>query len=147
MNALHTISMRFGLMAMAAATLVFAAVPSMAQKGKAASDFKAASAVWKKVQMHLSALDKTIASKKLKTVHVHAFAVRDQVKLLPAKSKGLSAENHSNLDKGVKTVAGLAKELDEAGDNSKQAEAEALNKKFHTVLDAIAGLYPAGALK
>lgn len=133
------------------ATLLFA-LTLMALHGALAapakgSPFDGAAKVWKKVVGGSAALDKTIKDKKLKDVHHHAFAVRDQVKLLPAQSKALSKDNLAKLAKGVKTVASLAAELDEAGDNKKQAEAEALNKKLHTVLDAIKALYPKGALK
>ena len=129
------------------AALVFLIGAMTGQTQKSPANFKAAAAIWKKVHMKADALDKTIQSKKLKVVHEAAFAVRDQVKLLPANSKSLSADTQAQLNKGVKTVAGLAKQLDEAGDGGKQAEAEALDKKMHTVLDAIARLYPAGALK
>ena len=132
---------------LAVAVLAVAAAPGRAAKPASGGDFKAAAALWKNVQAKAVALDQTISARKMKAVHEAAFAVRDQVKLLPAKSKALSPANQAKLAKGVKTVASLAAQLDEAGDSGKQAEAEALNKKMHTVLDAIAGLYPAGALK
>ena len=132
-------------MLFAALVFLLGAVPGQTQKTH--TDFKVAAAIWKRVQMKEAALDRTIRSKKLKVVHEAAFAVRDQVKLLPAKSKALSADDQTKLTKGVKTVANLATQLDAAGDGGRQAEAEALDKKVHTVLDAIAGLYPAGALK
>jgi len=133
------------------AILLFALI-MMALQGALAtpvkgSPFDGPAAIWKKVTAGSAALDKTIKDKKLKDVHHHAFAVRDQVKLLPAQSKSLSKDNLAKLAKGVKTVTSLAAQLDEAGDNKKQADAEALNKKLHTVLDAIKALYPAGALK
>lgn len=132
--------------------LLLLALIAMALQGAIAtpikgSPFDGAAKVWKKVMAGSAALDKTIKDKKLKDVHHHAFAVRDQVKLLPAQSKGLSKDNLAKLAKGVKTVTSLAAELDEAGDDNKQADAEALNKKLHTVLDAIKALYPAGTLK
>jgi hypothetical protein len=146
MNTRRSTVARIGLLLPAVVSLALTAAPILAQKGKPAGDFKAAAAVWKKAQMHAVMLDKIIVAKKMKAVHEAAFAVRDQVKLLPAKSKALSADNQAKLAKGVKTVADLAARLDEAGDNGRQTEAEALNKKMHVVLNAIAGLYPAGAL-
>ena len=145
MNTRHTRLLRFGGLLFAALIVLTAAMPGVGQKAK--MDFHGAAAIWKKVEAKEAALDKTITGKKLKTVHEAAFAVRDQVKLLAAKSKALSADNQAKLAKGVKTVATLATQLDAAGDGGKQAEAEALGKKMHTVLDAIAGIYPAGALK
>lgn len=130
----------FVTLAIAAANTAFAQAP---KKGA----FDGASAIWKKVMAHSVTLDTTIKTKDLKNVHHHAFDIRDQVKLLPAKSKSLSKDVQAKLAKGVASVSALASQLDEAGDGKKQAEAEALNKKLHTVLGAIAGLYPKGALK
>ena len=145
MNTARTGWIHIGWIVLAVLVFLIGAIPGQTQKTPA--NFRAAAAIWKKVHMKADALDKTIRGKKLKVVHEAAFAVRDQVQLLPANSKALSADNQAKLNKGVKTVASLAKQLDEAGDGGKQAEAEALNKKVHTVLDAIAGIYPAGALK
>lgn len=145
MKVLRNVRTLFALLAVA--VLALASAPSPAQKSAKTGGFSAASAVWKNVQAKAAVLDQTIRAKRLKTVHEAAFALRDQVKLLPAKSKGLSPAIQAKLAKGVKTVASLASQLDEAGDSGQQAEAEALNKKMHTVLGAIAGLYPPGALK
>ena len=145
MKTRHTSVIRSGWLFLAALIFIVGAMPGRAQKVKL--DFKLAAAIWKKVQVKEAYLDKTIRGKKMKVVHEAAFAVRDQVKLLSAKSKALSPDSHAKLDKGVKTVSDLAAQLDEAGDLGKQAEAEALGKKMHIVLDAIAALYPAGALK
>lgn len=145
-----SLSRSFGLLLVALA-LLNGTVSVQAQKGKApqkaTTNFKDAAAIWKKVEAKAKTLDKTIQAKKLKVVHEAAFAVRDQVKLLPAKSKGLSADNQKKLAKGVDTVKKLAGELDEAGDGGKQVEVEALHKQLDTVLNAIKGLYPVGALK
>ena len=153
MNTTHKgLARSFGLLLVALALLT-GTVSAQAQKSKTHQkatsnfNFKVAAAIWKKVQAKAKALDKTIHDKKLKVVHEAAFAVRDQVKLLPAKSKGLSADNQKKLAKGVESVKKLAGELDEAGDKNKQDEVEALHKKLDTVLNAIKGLYPAGALK
>ena len=112
-----------------------------------ASSFADAAVIWKEVASRSADLDRTIADKDMEGVHHHAFSVRDQVNLLPAKSQAFSTDDLAKLDQGVKTVASLAAELDEAGDSNKQTEAEALNRKLHTVLDAIKALYPEGALK
>lgn len=157
MNARSHLFTRIGLLALAAAALAFA-TPVMAQHGheekpgkgnsmKGAAALKTPAAIWKEVTKHALQLDKSIQAKKLGEVHEHAFAVRDYVKMLPAKSTRLSAATKAKLTKGVGTVTSLASELDEAGDSGKQAETEALNKKMHTVLNAIKGLYPASALK
>ena len=139
-----TINMRGALLLFAMTLMALQGAIATPVKG---SSFDGASAVWKKVVASSVSLDKTIKAKNLKDVHHHAFAVRDQVKLLPAQSKALPKDNLVKLAKGVKTVASLAAQLDEAGDNNKQGDAEALNKKLHAVLEAIKALYPKGAIK
>ena len=128
-------------------TLVLLALQGAIGAPVKGSPFDGAASIWKKVMAKSTALDQTIMKKDLKHVHEAAFAVRDQVKLLPAQSKALSKDNLAKLGKGVKTISSLAAQLDEAGDNKKQGDAEALNKKLHTVLGAIKALYPVGALK
>lgn len=110
-------------------------------------DFAAAAGLWQEVMAASAELDKTIAAKDMEGVHHKAFALRDKAKLLTGKSGDLAADGLASLAKGLETVSSLASELDEAGDNNKQVEAEALNEKLHTVLNAIKALYPAGVLK
>lgn len=127
------------------AVVLFALQGAIAAPSKA-SPFDGAAKIWKKVMAGSAALDKTIKAKDLKHVHERAFAIRDQVKLLPAQSKGLSKDNQAKLARGVKTVISLAAQLDEAGDAHNQGEVEELARKLQTVLDAIKALYPTGAL-
>ncbi len=105
---------------------------------------KTPAAVLAMADKHLALLTSTIKSKKLATVHEHAFAVRDAVKMLPGVSKSLPAATRTRLATGVKTVGSLAAELDEAGDSGNQAETEALHKRLVTTMKAIKGLYSAG---
>ncbi len=105
---------------------------------------KTPQAVLKMADKHLALLTSTIKSKKLASVHEHAFAVRDAVKMLPGVSKSLPAATQTRLATGIKTVSSLAAELDEAGDSGNQAETEALHKRLVTTIKAIKGLYPAG---
>ena len=111
-----------------------------------AESFDDVAAVWAEVVALKAKLDTVISSKKLLDVHKAAFAIRDHVNMLSDKSHDLSAGKQADLTRGVRTVASLAAELDEAGDAEKQAETEALNEKLQTVLDAIADIYPEGAL-
>lgn len=112
-----------------------------------AESFDDVAAVWAEVMTLKTELDDIIASKKLLDVHKAAFAIRDHVNMLADKSHDLSAGRQADLARGVRTVASLAAELDEAGDSGKQKDTEALNKKLQGVLDAIAEIYPEGALK
>ena len=111
-----------------------------------AESFDDVAAVWAEVTKLKADLDGLIFSKDLVSVHKAAFAVRDHVNMLAEKSHDLSAGKQVDLARGVRTVASLAAELDEAGDDGKQAETEALNEKLQTVLNAIADLYPEGTL-
>lgn len=108
---------------------------------------KTAAAAWKAAMKHQTAMNKAITAKKLNEVHEHAFAVRDSVEQLPRFSKSLPKDKQAGLKKGVRTVAQLAGELDEAGGSGQQAKTEQLAKRFDTVLKAIAQLYPAGTPK
>lgn len=105
---------------------------------------KTPAAVLAMADKHLALLTSTIKSKKLASVHEHAFAVRDAVKMLPGVSQSLPAATRTRLATGVKTVSSLAAELDEAGDSGNQAETEALHKRLVTTMKAIKGLYSAG---
>lgn len=110
-----------------------------------AESFGDAAAVWAEVTDLKADLDGLIASKKLLDVHKAAFAIRDHVNMLAEKSHDLSDGKKADLAKGVRRVASLAAELDEAGDAENQEETEALNKQLQTVLDAIKDIYPEGA--
>ncbi len=98
--------------------------------------------ILKEVKQHEEELAKTITDKKLDDVHHHAFAIRDLVKALPDKSKGLAADKLSKLKANAKFVADLAKRLDESGDSKDQAGTEANFKKLQGILKQIRSLYP-----
>ena len=112
-----------------------------------AEAFGDVAAVWGEVMALKAKLDGVISSKDLVSVHKAAFAIRDHVNLLAGKSHDLSEGKQADLARGVRTVASLAAELDEAGDSGNQKDTEALNEKLQGVLDAIAEIYPEGALK
>lgn len=132
------------------ASMSLMALPATAQHNEKAhpktnmAGAKTPAAVFQMADMHRAQLAATIKSKKLASVHEHAFAVRDAIKMLPGVSKSLPAATQARLATGVKTVSSLAAELDEAGDSANQASTEALYKKLVTTLTAIKGLYPAG---
>lgn len=111
-----------------------------------ASNFKEAGKIWGKVKADLAAFDKTVKAKKWKEVHEAAFAVRDDVFLLPDASKALAKEKMAKLKEHLKMVGSLAGELDEAGDANNGKLVVALATKFRTHVNAIPALYPKGAL-
>lgn len=104
--------------------------------------------VWGEVKEHEEALAKTIADKKLESVHEIAFEIRDMVNALPDKSaKALDTAKLGKLKANAKFVAALAARLDESGDAKDQAATEANFKKLQDVLKAIEALYPPESLK
>lgn len=98
-------------------------------------------AILQAVKEHEAELSKTIADKKLEDVHHHAFAIRDLVNALPAKSSDLAAEKLARLKADAKFVTALATRLDTTGDAKDQAGTESNFKKFQTVLKEIQSLY------
>jgi hypothetical protein len=111
-----------------------------------ASNFKEAGKIWGKVKADLAAFDKTVKAKKWKEVHEAAFAVRDDVFLLPDASKALAKEKMAKLKEHLRIVGSLAGELDEAGDANNGKLVVATASKFRTHVNAIPALYPKGAL-
>jgi len=104
-------------------------------------------ALWTAIAEHQKELHDVLATKKLDDIHHHAFAVRDLVEAMPAKSGGLAPEKKTALKKSVSRVASLAKLLDEAGDAGDSAKVASLVVKLDAELKTIEALYPAKDLK
>lgn len=122
-------------------------VASAEEEGSKVKIPETLSGVWQEVKSHEEQLGKTIADKKLESVHESAFAIRDLVSALPDKSKDLAPEKLTKLNADVKFVAALAGRLDESGDSKDQAGTEANFKKLQSLLDQIESLYPPESLK
>ncbi len=103
--------------------------------------------IWKAISEKKALLDKTIADKKLSQVHEVAFAIRDLAKLLPDKSKSLSAENQTKLKAWIDGIADSAGKLDEFGDAGNQTNTETEAKRLDILLKSIEKLYPPELLK
>lgn len=103
--------------------------------------------VWQEVKEHQGELHEVLAAKKLKEVHLVAFAIRDYVAAMPKKSTQLTLEKKAVLGKSVSRVASLAKYLDEAGDAGDSAKVATLVARLDKELIQIEALYPAKALK
>ena len=73
-------------------------------------------AIWQAIDQQTAALDQVIKAGKLEEVHHHAFAIRDLVNALPAKSTTLTAAQLTQVKASGKFVATLANRLDTAGD-------------------------------
>ncbi len=135
--------LRTRMVAILAATSILA-VGALAQK---ASSFSKAGKHWAMVARDMAEFDKVVKAKKWKEVHEAAFRVRDDVAMMPAASKRLSARNMAKLKAHVKMVRDLAGELDEAGDAGNGKLVVSLATKFRMHVKMIPALYPKGALR
>ena len=114
------------------------------QRGKAPDTLVG---IWREIGEKQEELGDLIKGKKLNKVHEAAFVIRDLAKLLPDKSKDLSADNQKKLKSWVDGVADSAKRLDELGDGGDQAMTEKEAKRMGTLLKSIEKLYPSDAFK
>lgn len=117
------------------------------EKGEHAKMPDTLGGIWQEIGEKQAELAKVIKDKKLAEVHKAAFAVRDLAKLLPDKSKDLSADNQKKLKSWVDGIADSAKKLDEFGDGGDQANTDKEAKRLDTLLKSIEKLYPPDALK
>ena len=99
--------------------------------------------IWKAIDMHLAELHADITKGALKTVHEHAFAIRDLVRALPTHSPGLSADALVKVKAQVPFVDTLATRLDQTGDANDKPGTEANTTKLEKVLKDIRANYPA----
>ena len=99
-------------------------------------------AIWAEINKHQTELTATIQAKKLGEVHHHAYAIRDLVAALPAKAP---ADKKARVDGASKNMAALAEKLDAAGDNNKQADAEAGLKQLDALLKQLKAQFPDAA--
>lgn len=86
-------------------------------------------------------LKKTIDGGKLDDVHHQAFAIRDLVNALPAKSTSLAADKLAKVKGETKFVATLAERLDATGDAKDLAGTKQNYAKLTAVLASIRGNY------
>ncbi len=110
------------------------------------SSFKEAGKHWAMVKHDMVEFDKVVKAKKWAEVHEAAFRVRDDVKMMPGASKALSKAKMAKLNAHIKAIAGLAGELDEAGDARNGKTVVSLAGKFRMHVGMIPPLYPNGAL-
>ena len=108
---------------------------------------EALTGIWQDVKTREADLQRLIETKELSKVHETAFAVRDLVAAMPAKSGHLPAEQQKKLAGNVKFVATLAERLDTSGDANDQGATQANFKQLQAVLKAIEALYPSGDLR
>ncbi len=100
-----------------------------------------ASEIWKAIGGQIGELKSLIAKGTLKTVHQHAYAVRDLVRALPSHSPSLTADARAKVSAQVKFVDTLATRLDASGDANDKPGTVANLKKLENILTAIRALY------
>lgn len=101
-----------------------------------------AEGVWQAIDAKAAELKKTIDKGDLGQVHHEAFAIRDLVAALPARSGALAPEKLAKVASGVKFVATLAERLDASGDAKDAAATKQNFEKLSTVLASLRANYP-----
>lgn len=99
--------------------------------------------LWQAIDAKSAELKQTIDRGALDQVHHEAFAIRDLVAALPAKSGALPAESLAKVKSSVKFVATLAERLDATGDAKDAAGTKQNFEKLTSVLASLKGNYPA----
>lgn len=104
-------------------------------------------AIWQSIDKEVEQLAMLIQSNKLEQVHHHAFAVRELVAALPARSASLSADKLAAVKSNGKFVAALAERLDATGDAKDKVGTETNFEKLKGVLKTIKSNYAGSGQK
>jgi hypothetical protein len=99
-------------------------------------------AIWQSIDKETEQLAALIQTGKFEEVHHHAFAIRDLVAALPARSGSLPPDQLAQVKSNVQFVATLAQRLDATGDAKDKVGTESNFKKLQKVLSALRADYP-----
>ena len=99
-------------------------------------------ATWRSIDKETELLNALIQAGKFEEVHHRAFAIRDLVAALPARSGSLPPDKLAQVKANVQFVATLAQRLDATGDAKDKAGTESNFRKLQGVLSAIRADYP-----
>jgi hypothetical protein len=99
-------------------------------------------AIWQSIDKEAEQLAALIQTSNFEEVHHHAYAIRDLVAALPARSSTLPPEKIAQIKTNSKFVATLAERLDTTGDAKDKAGTESNFRKLQGVLNAIRADYP-----
>lgn len=94
-------------------------------------------AIWQSIDKRTKELAKVIETGKLDEVHLHAFAIRDLVAALPARSGALPADKLLKVKTSSQFVATLAERLDASGDAKDKAGTKSNFQKLQKVLKSV----------
>lgn len=121
-----------------AGSLLFSPFAQAAEKAGSQVQIPATSeAIWKSIDKETEQLAALIQTGKFEEVHHHAFAIRDLVAALPARSSTLTGEKLAKIKADSKFVATLAERLDAAGDAKDKAGTETNFQKLKGVLKSL----------
>lgn len=131
-----------------AGNLIFNPLVHAAEEAETRVQIPATSAaVWRAIDKETELLDALIKAGKFEEVHHRAFAIRDLVAALPARSGALPSDKLAKVKTNVQFVATLAQRLDATGDAKDKAGTASNFKKLQGVLSAIRADYPESAGK
>ena len=151
---MKTVSMKMMAMqtlawaAVLAGTIMFNTAVYAAEKEAAPVNIPdTVAAIWQSVDQETGGMATQIQAGKLGELHQHAFAIRDLVAALPARSASLPPDKLAKVKSDSKFVATLAQRLDAAGDANNKAAAESNFEKLRDLLKSIKSNYSDAALK
>ena len=101
-----------------------------------------APAIWQAIDQQTAALGRAIQTGAFNEVHHRAYAIRDLVMALPARSNMLPADKLAQVKANLPFVATLAQRLDATGDAKDRAGTESNFRKLQQILAAIRANYP-----
>ena len=128
--------------------LIFSAPVAAAGKAEEKVSIPATSeAIWQAIDKETEQLAMLIQSGTLEEVHRHAFAIRDLVAALPARSASLGADKVAQVKSNTKFVDTLAERLDATGDAKDKTGTESNFQKLKAVLKTIRANYPGSGPK
>jgi hypothetical protein len=126
-----------------AGSLIFNPLAQAAEKAGSQVQIPASSeAIWKSIDKETEQLATRLQTGKFEEVHHHAFAIRDLVAALPARSGVLPGDKLAQIKTDSKFVATLAERLDAAGDAKDKTGTEANFQKLKGVLKSLRANYP-----
>lgn len=122
--------------------LIFNTLAHAAEKAVTQVQIPATSeAIWRSIDKETELLNGLIQAGKFEEVHHRAFAIRDLVAALPARSASLPPEKLAQVKANVQFVATLAERLDTTGDAKDKAGTESNFKKLQGVLSVMRADY------
>ena len=129
--------------AILAGGLVFNTLAHAAEKTATQVQIPATSeAIWQSIDQETESLNALIQAGKFEEVHHRAFAIRDLVAALPARSGSLPPDKLAQVKTNVQFVVTLAQRLDATGDAKDKAGTESNFSKLQGVLSVIRADYP-----